>query len=63
MKEGKIGLLQQQSGVVVDVVVEIQNGAVAIRFICVVVVIATFHKILHDPLRVALLVLAVDDVG
>ena len=63
MQEGKIGLLQQQSGIVVDIVVEIQNGAVSIRFICVVVVIATVHKILHDPLCDALLIFVVDNVG
>ena len=62
-QEGEIRLSKQQYGVVVNTVVKIQNRAVFLRFVFILVVIATVHKSPHNPLCVALLVLVVDNVG
>ena len=60
-QEGKIRILQQQSGIVVDIVIKIWNSA-ALRKVFFVFVVATFHKIPCNPFCIALLVLVVNDV-
>ena len=53
--------MQQRSCVVVNVVVKTQKRVASLRFVFVVVIVASVHESLHNPFRVALLVLFVDD--